>query len=1008
MPTGSESRTRQAGLIAAALLAVVFIAVVGYFVMTGGPGPGAPPIPPDLDLRPPDTTAGAGPNQADIGATEGADIHVTDTADPTRVTARLRSRTTEPLPEHRYELTGPEAWIYAKDGRTVHISADRARVYQPVRGEAPESGTLTGNVVISLYAARPGRPLDVGNDTPEFVATTGTLSFDLNLWEATTEDRVVGKGDQVEFAVTGVRAVFNEVRERLELLDIKQGEYIKYHGALAGTRASRPTVRPLTTLVNYRPARQAEARPQPSKPAPPATDSFYHVTFDKQVEVHQVGREFTADRLQLWAHLVDNRLPAGAIAPLFGVATPTPSAPPPLPDRSVATPPAASSAAKPPASAPSSRAAASTPVVEGPDPVVMTWAGPCTLRPLDERPSQLARDDMALRATAEEAGLVTFAAPDRNASGHCAMLEYGLTSRNLLLSGVGPSSVTLTAGDSGRFELVRATLDLSAGLVRFDGPGVARQVSGRQLSWTKSGDLVLRMDGDRVTSNPQEGLFVGAVQVTDGTQTVRGETLRAEFAAGADGRSVLKKVHIEDPARVAASAADSSLRALSIELALDPASDPENPSPSHLSAAGNVEAKNKDSTLTGEHLEADLARDTSGGVIVTDATVKGNVNFAQRGTSAHADQVHAIPPAETVDLTGDGAFVTRDGTRIAAPQLHLDGKNGIVNAFGPWTFEHSAGGTPSATPQVRAAGVKSLTFDDSTGIAECAGAVIAVHSPAPLRTDTLKSERVKLELTPNPGGGSPDLKNRTLFRATAIGGVREIEGGGNAKVESRRFAERATAPNGRRLDRMLYLEAPEILASQTDGTLDVNDPGRLLLVDQRETPTDTAAPGAAAPLAERARGDALFDWDGSMHLDRAKGTLVMSRNVRLTHRPLESGETVNLVCESLRGTVESATGKAPADEEGDLDLVAADAEGAVYVAAGPPGGGPTKELAADHVHYDARRGVLTATAAPGNTVTMFDSARATPLTAAALEWDLRRDQVRITRPGTMTLPVGVR
>ena len=1011
MPSGAESRTRQAGLIAAALLAVVFVGVVGYFVFTGGPGPAPAPLPNDLDATRPDIADNTDPSAPGFGMTEGADIQFTDKKDPTRVAARLRSKATEPLPEHRYELTAPQAWIYAGDGRTIHIRADQARIYQPQRVQAPESGTLTGDVVISLFAARAdGKPVDPAVDRPEFVTTTGSLSFDMNLWEVTTSDRVVGKGDQVEFAVTGVRALFNEVRERMEVVEVKQGEYIKYLGAAPGAQAARRQP-PRVVPVAHRAARQdGGAGPKP-RPAAPANHTYYHVVFDKAVKVRQLERSFTADKLQLWAHLVDNRLPEGAVAPILG--------PERDPEQPAPKPPTPASGARPGAAKPEvaqpKPATAAPAQATAPDPVVMTWTGPCTLRPLDDRPPQLEHDDAALRATAEDAGLVTFAAPDRDATGHCALLEYGLTSRNLLLSGVGPASVTLAAEGSGTFELVRAEIDLASGLVHFDGPGVARQPSGRQLSWTRSGDLMLRVENDRVTSGLQQGVFSGAVQATDGTRTLRAETVRAEFADGPDGRSILRSVHAEDPDLVTAAAGDSSLRARNVDLTLDTTSDPESPSPSHLSAAGNVEARDKDSLLKGDSLEATLARDADGDTIVTDAVVKGNVGFSQRGTTAQADEMHAVPPAHTVDLIGEGAFVTRDATRIAAPQLHLDGAVGVVEAFGPWTFEHSEGSEPRASPQFRATGQKMMTFNDTTGVAECSGAVTAMHAPDRLRTDTMTAERVKLELTPNPDGGSPaDLENRVLLKAVAVGSVRETEGGQNAKIESRRFAENPGAAGGRRLDRMLYLEGPEVAASQSEGTLDVDFPGRLLLVDQRGAPAGVPpAASAGTPLEERARGDALFDWDGSMHLDRRHGTLKMSRNVRLTHRPLEAGDTINLVCESLTGVVasKSPAGSGAAAASGgdeDLELVAADAEGAVYVSAAPPGAGTTKELAADRVHYDARRGVLVATAEEGNTVTLFDAARATPITAAALEWDIRRDQVRITRPGTLTTPMGVR
>jgi hypothetical protein len=177
-----------------------------------------------------------------------------------------------------------------------------------------------------------------------------------------------------------------------------------------------------------------------------------------------------------------------------------------------------------------------------------------------------------------------------------------------------------------------------------------------------------------------------------------------------------------------------------------------------------------------------------------------------------------------------------------------------------------------------------------------------------------------------------------------------------------------------------------------------------VIVDQRDPGpgSKSGSPGNGQPSAD-ARGDALFDWDGSLHMDRSAGLMEMHRNVRMTHRALKDHDITNLVCDDL-----SATAKAPEQGRG-VALRSATATGAVYATSGPeaiPGETPPprKELVADRAQYDAVARVITATARHGGRVTFFDPAKGTPASAAGITWDLVRDRIEITRPGAVVGP----
>jgi hypothetical protein len=195
--------------------------------------------------------------------------------------------------------------------------------------------------------------------------------------------------------------------------------------------------------------------------------------------------------------------------------------------------------------------------------------------------------------------------------------------------------------------------------------------------------------------------------------------------------------------------------------------------------------------------------------------------------------------------------------------------------------------------------------------------------------------------------------------------------------------------------------------------VDVPDAGRMVLQDTRP---EQAEPGEARPALGfgpgSARGAALLDWDGSLRMDRKAGLLDVRRNVRLTHSALDEARTAtNLVCEKLLAKIREV-GESLGDSGAKAELVSATASGAVYVTSGPevkPGAPKplTKELVADGVEFDAVNQTITAAAAPGNTVMLFDPKSPTPASAGRLFWDLRTDRVEIKDPGPVALPANM-
>jgi hypothetical protein len=247
--------------------------------------------------------------------------------------------------------------------------------------------------------------------------------------------------------------------------------------------------------------------------------------------------------------------------------------------------------------------------------------------------------------------------------------------------------------------------------------------------------------------------------------------------------------------------------------------------------------------------------------------------------------------------------------------------------------------------------------------------------------------------------------------ARATGSILDRPEGTNARVESRKYASAVSAIGSDTplppLEQAVYLEGPSIAADNTSGTLDVPAAGRLLLRDARERAEVAAA--ADKESSPDGRGDALFDWDGSMRYRRDVGQIELTRNVRLTHRRLQDAMVTNLRCDRLIAGVNVPTPGTPSKKEEHPQLTSVNATGSVYVSSGPASKAgqtqpPQRELSADMVDYDTIRAIVAARANPGAFISFIDTSRGSPLTASSIIWNLIDDRVTVDAPQPITAP----
>ncbi|MFG0285047.1 MAG: hypothetical protein ACF8R7_11540, partial [Phycisphaerales bacterium JB039] len=442
-----------------------------------------------------------------------------------------------------------------------------------------------------------------------------------------------------------------------------------------------------------------------------------------------------------------------------------------------------------------------------------------------------------------------------------------------------------------------------------------------------------------------------------------------------------------------------------------------------------------DASLTAGTLDATMRANEEGQARVEKAELGGGVTLDGRDSDglrirAEARQITAWPQRDRAILLGDAetpASVRRDQTSIEAGQLELDGRIGLVDAFGAGRLEHEIQ-DPDRDKRGRltARWSQQMLLNDETGDAALHGEVVT-RIVRKHEEDKIEAESVTIRFTPRDEaveGASPGIaletgaeaaSGRQFLGAIAIGEVLGGSGDGLAQVRSGRWVADATAEGGRRLVSLLSLEGPRIDADAVEGTLDVPGAGRLVMLDHRasDEEADEGAAGAqdeqvsaAAEAAgpdplqpeQMAHGETLITWQGAMEMRRASGRLDIDRAVRLSHRPNPDDPLVNLDCERLEARMrETGAGAGGPGDQFAGELISAEAFGAVWAQSGQ------RELVADRLTYDAITRDIEATA-PGSIVVLFDGARGATATASRILWNIATDHIRIEEPGSVTAP----
>ena len=972
---------------------------------------------------PPDTSA---PTAPDV---ERGEITILD--DNGNLQALVTFDEITPIDSQRSRVIKPVARFFAETTVAV-VRADEGEFLWPARDQRPESGRLEGNTTIELHEHTPASQQtdpaiapDQTHASPIATLATNSLRFQTLLGQIATPDDFTLTTPSLNLQGTGLELRVSEARQELQYLRINEN--------LQATHTPNTEPAAEKTQTNQSDTNNNTQNPSTANTDTP-TERLYRLRINNQVNIASQGRTLSADQAELFARTLENQLPADAITTLTPNPTPTPN--PTTPTTGEPAPPQSTTASP----------ATATP----PQPIRLTAAGPVVLDLLPApAPEPLEADHLALTLRSPNTGTVAISDPDAGLNASAGRISYGFTTTNLTIRGVGGElGIAINAATAPnqtlRFLGGAANINLQQGIAEIPGAGTVAieptnqaETNGHPASirWTERADARFKLTPNPTTNTPRADLIQIAAR---GTVTARHEhpttpatftadAARADFRAPApneptalhavtlngDARASLARDARRGPAPPARAAANS-LRATFLpstntntpRLATATATGtPDNPATAS-DAGDTIAATNIDLTFDTAARDTELLTATAQGA-VNATTRRGHTLTAHRATynatedtlTAQADPDNPAQQTPARLALIDTAASGQHALAVSGPSLRLARQPARLEVFGSGAVELATRNTnaPPATPpedtidRLKLNFANALLIEDAAGTAEALGSVRA-NATRPATRETINAEADRLEIEFTPGLISRQSTPPATEDIQAIRLLSDNQGS-NASLAATRNAQTNTTSARQRTELSLQLTAPTILASGADATLEAPLPGELAIIDLRQQPETTAEDDNDQPrtVTPTTRGATLITWQGALRLDATVNAARLTRAVKLRHLHPEADTLTFLECEQLtlftapantRPHENATTANALDALTGPLNLERIQAEGAVYAQQGPV------ELVADSATYTQSTGLLQATAAPGNTVSLFDTQNARAIAADAITLNL--------------------
>ncbi len=893
--------------------------------------------------------------------------------------------------EGLHDLTHPRIETRFRDtGRVLVITADRGNVYAP--NDDPRNGRFIGNVVMTMYQApdadtepRFGEPDDV-----LFHILMEETSFDLQLGNVQSPSAIALYMPDAEFHGTGLSMTFNPRRNRLEYLQIDQGESLRLH---RGETEQAPEAEPAPVVVapgenQPTPVQRADRaaqnantntdEPQTVEPQAMSPLQYYLAEFDEHVRIDAVDGNFwlRGNKLQLTFGVDPNEEDATAL-------------------NAMGWPISRSAIAWADTSTTSVAAAQATDELgprvtpQSPDDVVIRWDGPLTISPLNERPSTLVSVDDA------RVNLVGLPAMAQTLDGERVTgtsLAYARQLEVIEITGSArhPATVSARAGRmKGRF----------IHLNQIAGTGYVLGPLGLQALDPKTGGVDARL-----RCNGRMDLRFDSTRTNEASPA-------ADAWSPAAGLGALHRVHLQDA--VTMSHPDLKLWSQTLTVGFAPQADGSGSAADDILAEGQVRVK-ADTGKAGERIQLTspwmrVRLETSGDAEAGLSRARllqtqgdTHVFLVDRATTLNGQRLWVLPGKGLMVLAGQGdaaARVEQPEASLRAGTLLVWQDREAVAAIGAGQADLMNGES-----RMQATWQQQMGTDRTSRHARLVGSPVLVS-----RTDHEVS-RLSADQTIDIDWLDPPTPE-------ADPSIEQLIAVGNAEL----FAQRFDLQTGQQIQTRQRIRGPRMVFLSETEQLTVHGQGDMQIEDYR--PEDPEAPPRQdESVAMTGRGATLFRWQETMVLDASANDMLMHEQVQMTHVPLGADGTLDetrvtlLDGTRLHADMVETGGLAmwSSDTPPSPDLQSVRVEGPVRVQQGDRrisaddlffagvaqevqlSSGRPRRMAADTVLLTSRG---------QQEVIVSERDQPSAITAQRIEWNLETDRLRVLRPGPILVPL---
>ncbi|MFG0251338.1 MAG: hypothetical protein ACF8NJ_00525, partial [Phycisphaerales bacterium JB038] len=932
----------------------------------------------------------------------------------------------DPLEAGRFDVTNPRARFYLSSGETVSVEAARAHVHRPGTAQTPETGTFFGGVIVRIYDSRIAA--DDPSMSPSAILQTESIDFDFTIGRLATRERIYLTSRRVEFEGTGLDLLYNQVSQRIEKLTIERGKQLLY--------IMEPLADPTATTAGRggRERARSAARFQPVVYRQPAADStnagaaaeepredFYRIRFGGQVSVRQHTRVIHADALTALVQLLDGAL-AVEDAPVITRRPGSPSrltpiiggsAPPAHPAALLSLLALAQVAADPVTQVDPAEPRQSLLLPHDEQKLLrINWAGPMSVRPIEEKPPELAEDSAHIHFAGKPVQLRDEEAENE---AQCGSMEYFATQRQVLLHRSLLHEVSMRDRNGSVVNGPEFELSLDTGLGRIVGAGSALQAdaegttsaapSGMRLNWSDRLLVQFEVVGDSLR-DLREAICEGGVEVHHDDFHMTSDWLRLQIDPMEGGEEL-------QPRRISAQGSvhgviygRGELRCDEVDAALESGPGGE-AFPTRIEARGNVRGEDdlgrtlraaraemqlEPAAEDAEDAEPRLHRFLAWGTPADLIKWDDNDGLKAEGLELAVEEEGSI-----LTLRGEPAWAHRDGATVRGPEMRIDDEMDLLVIDGAGDLDYDSAladagsGRRAATrgDKLQATWTDRLIYDGRAKVIRCLGEVSSLYEPAPTEVDLLACEDLTIVLA--------DEATLDAAGQAMESGLRRLEAEGNASMEHRRYL----SPDRQLLDRVLYIAGERLDYDNIEERLQVPTAGQLVVADERRYREPMGDSESADPLTSLEVGRATFNWQGQMTFEPNRGAFEMQRHVTMRHRAKAEDDLFILECQALAASTTPFVLSGEGGDSREAELLRVVAEQAVYAEYGD------RMLIADRIDYDAPVNLLTASAVPGNTVMTVRDGDIAPQRMDLFRWNLETDKVEMEGVRPIRIPRGI-